>query len=187
MSVLLLPLGLTLGLPLILSGALAFLRQRSLLDWLISALLCAGIAVYMYSVGPIWAWIGVGWRFLPLAGALAAVLWSARRLRGRPVLPPRKPLALAGTSIRCATAALVAWMVVDIHIASLSPAGAVDLSFPLERGRYVTIHGGGTTALNPHRAVPAQSWAVDIVALNDQGRRARGVRPEALAAYEIFD
>ena len=187
MTELLLPLGFAVGLPLLLSGMVAFGRPGSLLDWLLSALLCGGVAVYMYLASPIWAWIGVGWRVLPPAAATAGVLWSIRRLRRYPVLPPARRWPLAGTALRCATVALVAGLLVEFRMAGLAPAGAVDLQFPLEGGRFVVLQGGGAMALNHHRAVPAQAYAIDIVGLDDRGRRARGLRPEALDAYEIFD
>ena len=180
-------LGLMMGLPLLLSGITTFARPRSRLDWLSSALLCAGVSVYMVLAGPVWVWIGVGWRVLPLAAATVAVLWSVRRLRACPNLPSARPLALTGAVFRCAMAALIAGMLIDLHLARLPPAGAVDLSFPLKGGRFAVLQGGGTAALNHHHAVPAQAYAVDIVALNHRGRRAWGVKPETLDAYEIFD
>lgn len=187
MNALLLALGIVLGVPLLLSGMTAFARPRSRLDWLFSALLCAGVSWFMYSSGAVWSWIGFGWRIVPLAAAAVAVAWSARRLRTRPVLPSARPfLPLAGTVFRGAMAALIAGMLIDLHMARLAPAGAVDLWFPLKGGRFAILHGGGA-ALNYHHSVPAQAYATDIVALNHRGRRAQGVRPEALDAYEIFD
>lgn len=179
-------LGLVMGLPLLFSGVTAFARPRSRLDWLLSSLLCAGVSVYVVWVGPVWVWIGLGWRILPLAAAAVAVLWSARSLRARPILPSARPLSLAGTVLRCAMVALIAGMLIDLHMARLVPAGAVDLSFPLKGGRFAVLHGGGA-ALNHHHAVPAQAHATDVVALNRRGRRASGVRPEALGAYEVYD
>ena len=180
----LVPLGLTLGLPLLVSGAVAVTRPRSLLDWLLSALLCGGVAACVYLAGA-WAWIGFGWRGLPLLAAVAASLWSARYLRGLPVLPRKSPLPLV---FQCVMVALVAGLLINLHTASFAPAGAVDLTFPLAGGRFVVLQGGAAAALNHHRAVSAQSHAIDIAALNEQGRRAQGVRrPEALDAYEIHD
>ena len=187
MNELLPALGIVLGVPLLLSGMTAFARPRSRLDWLLSALLCACVSWFMYSAGAVWVWIGLGWRIVPLAAAAVAVAWSARRLRTRPVLPSARPfLPLAGTVFRGAMVALIAGMLIDLHMARLAPAGAVDLSFPLKGGRFAILHGGGA-ALNHHHSVPAQAYATDVVALNHRGRRARGVRPEALDAYEIFD
>ena len=179
-------LGLVMGLPLLLSGVTAFARPRSRLDWLLSSLLCAGVSVYMFWVGPVWVWIGLGWRILPPAAAAVAVLWSARYLRARPMLPPARPRPLAGAVLRGAMVALIAGLLIDLHLARIAPAGAVDLSFPLKDGRFAVLHGGGA-ALNHHHAVPAQAHAIDVVALNRRGRRASGVRPEALDAYEVFD
>ena len=181
-------LGVVLGVPLLLSGITAFARPRSRLDWLLSALLCAGVSCFMYSSGAVWSWIGFGWRIVPLAAAAVAVAWSARRLRARPNLPPARPfLPLAGTVFRGAMVVLIAGILIDLQMARLAPAGAVDLWFPLKGGRFAIVHGGGGAALNYHHPVPAQAYATDVVALNHRGRRARGVRPEALDAYEIFD
>ena len=141
----------------------------------------------MYLNGPIWVWIGFGWRILPLVATVAAVLWSARYLRGRHILPAARPLPLADTAFRGAMVALIAGMLVNLHTARFAPAGAVDLSFPLEGGRFVVLQGGRVAAQNHHHAVSAQAHATDIVALNDAGRRARGVWPAAFDAYEIFD
>ena len=187
MNELLPALSLTLGLPLLLSGVVVFTWPRSWLDWLLSAFVCGGVSVYMYLAGTVWVWIGVGWRTLPLAVAAAAVLWSARRLRTRPILPLATLRPLTDTALRCAMVALVAGMLVNLHMATIAPTDSVHLSFPLAGGRFAVLHGGGARALNYHHAVPAQAYATDIVALNDQGRRAHGVRPEALDAYEIFD
>ena len=182
-----LPLSLTLGPPLLVAVLVGVGRVPSRLDWLLSALLCAGVALHAHMAGPIWAWIGFGWRWLPLGAAAAAVLWSARQARTRPVLPPRAGRRFAHTTARGAAAVVVGILLLHLHIARNAPTGAVDLAFPLEQGRYAVIQGGVSRVLNHHRTVRAQAHAVDLVALNRHGRRAQGVWPERLEAYEIFD
>jgi len=182
----LLPVVLTLGLPLAVIGWLAWIRTASRLDWALSAMLCAGIASYFCIVGPIWSWIGFGWRYLLPAAAVASILWSARGLRTRPVLPPARLRQLAPTLCRGAMVAAAGAVFVILYMAGIAPPAAVDLAFPFQEGRYAVAHGGGTVMLNYHRAVPAQAWAVDMVALNHKGRRAEGLLPEALDAYEIY-
>lgn len=187
MSTVLLPVSLTLGPPLLVAVLVGVGRARSWLDWLLLALLCAGIALHAHVSGPIWIWIGFGWRWLPLGVAVAAVLWSARRAGTLPVLPPRTSRRFAHTTVLGAVAGVIGILLLHLHIARNVPAGAVDLAFPLVPGRYAVIQGGASRVLNHHRAVPAQAHAIDLVALNGHGRRARGVRPERLEAYEIFD
>ena len=187
MSTVLLPLSLTLGPPLLVAFLVGVGRVPSRLDWLLSALLCAGVALHAHVAGPIWAWIGFGWRWLPLGAAVAAMLWSARQASPRPILPPRTRRRFAHTTVRGAVVVVLGVSLLHLHLARTAPAGAVDLAFPLEQGRYVVLQGGASRVLNHHRAVPAQAHAVDLVALNRHGQRARGVRPERLEAYEIFD
>lgn len=187
MNELVLPLGIALGLPLLLAAMLAFVRPHSRLDWLLFALLCGGITAYLSLASPIWAWIGFGWRIPAPVAVIAAALWSARRLRGRRGWPAPRLLPLVGTALRGAMVTLFAVMLIELQMGRARPDGTVDLSFPFKEGRFVVLHGGGATSLNYHRVVPAQAWATDLVALDERGRRARGVRPEALEAYEIFD
>ena len=137
--------------------------------------------------GPIWTWIGFGWRWLPLGIAAAGVLWSARQARTRPILPPRASRRFAHTAVRGAVAVVIGILLLDLHIARNVPGGAVDLGFPLEPGRYAVAQGGASRVLNHHLVVPAQAHAVDLVGLNGKGQRARGIWPKRLEAYEIFD
>lgn len=189
MNEFLLPLGvgIALGLPLVLAALLAFSRQSSRLSWLLLVLLCASVALYLSLASPIWAWVGFEWQFLSPVVVVAAALWSARRLRAYPALPRARFFPLAVVVLHGALAVLFGFMLVDSHISRATPPDTVDLSFPFGEGHYVVMHGGGSRWLNNHRVVPAQAWAVDIVALNDRGRRARGMLPSALDAYAIFD
>ena len=64
---------------------------------------------------------------------------------------------------------------------------AVNLAFPFASGAYYVGQGGGTTTINYHHANQSQSYALDIVALNGFGARAKGLMPEDLADYVIYD
>jgi hypothetical protein len=76
------------------------------------------------------------------------------------------------------------------------PAGeAVDLAFPLRGGTFVVANGGSSALVNAHVAalddprfapVRGQSSAVDIVAVNALGMRARGLWPGDASRYVIF-
>ena len=75
------------------------------------------------------------------------------------------------------------------------PDGAVDLAMPLGPGRYLVTSGGTTEAINAHlftltaeraRDFRGQSYAVDIIGINQFGLRADGMWPVDPQAYQIY-
>src|SRR5690606_27821499 len=74
---------------------------------------------------------------------------------------------------------------------------AVTLASPLAAGRYLVANGGGDLLINAHRAsmdtsiTRLRDWrgnghAVDLVAINALGLRAKGVLPSDPSEYLIF-
>ena len=187
MSAVWLPLLFSLGPPLLVAYSMTVGRARGKLDWLLSALVCAGVALLVHAAATVWLSIGVRWRWLPLAVAAGALLWSARKARPRRSPARRSRRWFAHAAARGAAAIVLSIFLLDILFARKIPGGAVDLAFPLSPGRYAVVHGGASRLLNHHAAVPAQAHAMDLVALNGAGRRASGARPERLEAYEIFN
>lgn len=64
---------------------------------------------------------------------------------------------------------------------------AVDLAFPFAAGTYYIGQGGSATSINYHHTDQSQRYALDIVALNGFGARARGLMPKDLTDYAIYD
>ena len=183
MNLTLLSLALTFC-PILLCAAFVGLgKMRNWLDWSLSALLCVGVAFHAYLAGPAWAWIGIGWRWSPFGIVAIVALWSAWRVW---MLPVPAGARFLPTTMRGVAAVVVGMIVLDLQIARRDLPTAVDIAMPLEAGHYAVIQGGASRAINHHRAVPAQAHAVDFVELQRHGRRAAGLRPERLEAYEIF-
>lgn len=63
---------------------------------------------------------------------------------------------------------------------------AVDLAFPFREGTFAVRHGGDNTLINYHNSNRGQRFALDVVALDPLGRRARGLYPSDLARYAIY-
>lgn len=187
MSAVWLPLLFSLGPPLLVAYAITVGRARSTLDWLLSALVCVGVALLVHTAAAVWIWVGMCWSWLPLAVAAVALTWSAYKLRSRRDSPLRSRRWFARTVGRGVVAIILGILLLEIQLARRIPEGSADLEFPLASGRYAVVQGGASLLLNNHVAVPAQAHAVDFVALNGTGRRAQGVRPERHEAYEIFD
>lgn len=62
----------------------------------------------------------------------------------------------------------------------------VALEMPLRNVQWYVAHGGPTLLTNPHHSVPAQRHANDIVVLGPGGKRANGLRPQALDDYYAY-
>ena len=63
---------------------------------------------------------------------------------------------------------------------------AVELSFPLQGGRYYVGHGGNSRVINYHNGIEAQQYALDILAVNQFGVRAQWIYPTELEKYVIY-
>lgn len=63
---------------------------------------------------------------------------------------------------------------------------ATELEFQLAEGTYHIGQGGNHVGMNYHQDYEAQQHALDIVALNSFGVRAKGLYPKNLEKYEIY-
>jgi hypothetical protein len=170
--------------PLILVAAVAAARQPSRVEALPLAVATAAYLAYIWRASPIWAWVGHSWPAVFAALYVAACVVLAIRLRGVPWMPSsRRGLAMA----MLAFFAILLVVEIVYFLGARSYQGqAVDLSFPLQAGRFQVTQGGSRRLLNSHLSSRAQHYALDIVALGATGRRAEGLRPEALDRYAIF-
>jgi hypothetical protein len=138
--------------------------------------------------GP-WVLLSVDLRPVILA-ALVVVLLVAAFRTGRGTRQWRHPGA-AGRRLtwQNVTAFVFGLVLADAVAGRIAPAGAVDLSFPLEAdGEYAVLQGGNSLALNPfHHWFASDEHAVDIVKLAAFGNRARRLVPGRLTDYATFD
>ncbi len=185
-----------LAVPLILIGWLVWLPARSGLGFVAQVFGSFSVLAVMALRG-IWL-LPPWWAPFVFGAALAVAVWLGWR-RKRPF-----SIALPFT--------LGAWIVLVVFIAlgatstygtvialrsRIAPAaGLVNLSFPLDPGRYLVVNGGSNSSTNAHletlnaavpryRAWRGQSYGVDIVALNGFGLRARGLQPANPRDYFI--
>lgn len=185
MIAMLLALVLNLLPPVVVVPWVAMARPMSRAEAIAIALMGAAVVSFVWLASPLWVWIGGFWppviglllvaAILRLALRSASCRWRPRGgMRDRRVVVPaivlsvlavRTGLALAGRS---------------------TSAEAVALEWPFRDGTFKVIHGGSTSTVNQHHGVPAQRYALDVVAVNRFGLRARGLLPAALDRYFIF-
>ncbi|MBI4501215.1 MAG: hypothetical protein HY700_08645 [Gemmatimonadetes bacterium] len=186
-----------MSLPLILSVptlALGFLpavwlwhaRARGKRDSLLTLATAGGIVTFAYAAGP-WLFVSYWLRYVALAtyGAVAFTSWGSRRR----LVPATSPEATR-LSLLLRVAALVTVLALNglAFTAGMAPDGAVEMAFPFLHGTYTVLQGGNSLISNPfHRASATERFAVDLVKLNSYGARAKGLAPDALASYAVFD
>jgi hypothetical protein len=129
------------------------------------------------------------WLALPLATVpLLAALLVGASVAGSARLDP-KPAGSGLRSIgrwagRLAAAAGLStglWLAVPAAAGQIAPAGAVDLAFPFESGRYLVANGGSTGRVNGHFMTlgpryarwRGESYAVDLIRIDALGFRTR--------------
>lgn len=171
--------------PVALLAAIAFLRQPSM--WAFA------VGVVVYGLALLFTWIVFPWHLggvwlrqaLPFLFLLAVLVGF---VRGRAPRPPARRWAIALNAILLVVIGVVLgglnWRALKGYQV---PEDAVSLSSPLRNGRFVVGHGGGNPLINAHARVQPQDHALDILALNAWGMRARPFGdPAVLENYAIF-
>jgi hypothetical protein len=182
-----LTLAANLLLPLYLIGLLAFTRSGDRLARIALALLTGAYLVLVWRLGP-WAWVGGIWPYV-FAGLYAlALIRAASGVRALPWLPARRLRARLVTGFTVALATVLLARLPAVFLGARLPAEPLplSLSFPLDDGNYRIVQGGSNRLLNHHYPIAAQRYALDIVAVDDLGLRARGLLPADPSAYALF-
>ncbi len=189
-------IGLQIVLPLVLIAGLAIAHPRNLLGFALQALVTAMTLVAIARLG---VWMFPPWWTPYLYGVLlvVAVVIGCRRRQPLQPLPSHwlgwmTTVAFVAFGVWVGNAAWQSWA------GRLPPPiPVVDLTFPLQGGEYLIVHGGSNLQINPHmktldesvprfRAYRGQSYGVDLVQLDRFGLRADGILPDELAAYQIY-
>jgi murein DD-endopeptidase MepM/ murein hydrolase activator NlpD len=153
--------------------------------WLIKVLYTGAFLAYLFMLGR-WDVLSVYLRYVLLLAYLAAVLVSVRGVQGRPWLTEGRArwrgyvVPLASLILFSAFAAFVA------RGYFIQANRALALEFPLRDGWFYIGQGGASTLLNHHHSIAAQRYALDIVALNGLGARARWAHGADLTGYVIY-
>lgn len=137
-----------------------------------------------------------------LCASLARRAWTgAARGLARRALGPGSAGGWAALGLALALAGVGLWTVGTALAGRHLPAGAqpVQISLPLEPGRYRVVHGGSRPLINRHllvcdpsrplhAAYRGQAYAMDIVATGRWGLPGRGARPQPRdpRAHAIF-
>jgi hypothetical protein len=184
------PLASQLLVPLLLVGWVA--AGRGTCDVRLASVVLA--ALYVLAIGLAGLWLVLPWclAFVYPMLLLAAARRSFRVSSGRHYA---RGFARAVVAV-CLLGSLVLSSVILVALLARNPPGdAIELTFPLEGGRYLVVNGGNHEWVNAHlgtlkgdrfRPYRGQSYGVDLVRIDRMGRRAQGILPNDPRAYLIF-
>jgi hypothetical protein len=168
-------------LPLVTIALLWRRPRRPVAGWIATMVLTSGVTGFALLGAP-WGWFGVPLRFAIALLFGVAVVMSVRRPERTDMLP-ESPVR---HFVKVMIGLFFGGVAIGVLRAHAVPPNAIDLQFPLRNGSYLIGHGGSDTAANMHGYDRTQRYALDILQLNSFGRRAHGLYPRELAAYEIF-
>ncbi len=193
-STFVLPVLLQIAVPLVLLAWQAYGRDTHLVAW---SLKHVAVWSYIYATSIAGLWLLMPW-YVPHVLMVVSISLAARTLGGafrlwRPPCNYRQSLALSARVAVATVSVCTLWLALQ---GRTPPAGTIiDLAFPLRSGQYYIANGGSTTLLNAHAQLGTDerfhryrgaSHAIDIVALDVFGNRARGMAPRDPAEYAIF-
>lgn len=169
--------------PIVLAAGLA---KRFQCTWVyLSSTACLLVVAYVFFHGFRWEVVGLSYKGIFFAGVVVFTIFGATRN----ATLFRKAAARSGCRWRMSInlVALLCVSTVALYISQGHPVSeAIQMSTPLKISRWIVAQGGSSLFINPHRAVKAQLYAMDIVVLNDDKLRANGLLPSKLDKYASY-
>jgi hypothetical protein len=152
-----------------------------------------GVAIYIASIAVAGVWLALPWYtgLAYLSIIAGAVLWRAGDIRSLPWRPIGRFAYVELTVALLLCGGASALFVQSIGARRPSTESAINLAFPLHGGTYYVANGGRAALTNAHlktladrfRDYRGQSYAVDLVRIDDRGLRASGALPADLERY----
>lgn len=174
-----------LVLPLAFIGTLWKVNFKTKLEWLLDALTTTFLVVWVFQSGA-WSWVGYYFRFVLLALLLAALIFSWRKARKLPFTTTYSNNQKFTLGVYGLLLLIFGAYNAFVFTSYSTNDTTLVLEFPLQDGTYYIGQGGNHVQMNYHQAYEPQKYALDILALNSFGTRAKGIYPKVLNKYEIY-
>lgn len=165
---------------------LALARQPSLAHFALHSLGVGFFCLFLYLAGR-WDVLMYPVRYGLLACFVAGLAVAFFRLQSPPLILVARTEEILRLLLYAAVAIIFAILVLQCLRGRSHGGDSIDLAFPLRDIDWYVVQGGASSLLNGHRDTPAQALALDIVALDASGRRAKGLLPGRLEDYQVFD
>lgn len=181
----LLSAGIAIVLPLVFIATLWFGKFKTKLEWLFDALITVLIVAWLFQSGP-WSWFSFYFRYMLVILLLIALIFSWRKVKEFPFKMKYKDNQKIAMGVNMFLILIFGFYNIGILTSYSTKDTALALEFPLTEGTYHIGQGGNHVRMNYHQDYEPQQYALDIVALNSFGVRAKGFYPKNLEQYEIY-
>jgi len=173
-----------IGLPTFLLLVLAFKSQPTKLLWGLTVMLAMVSILFLWTIAR-WEIVSIYFRPVFPVLLIIAAAYSYKKIDAEKM--PTKGIYKMTIILN----AVVIFMMTTFCFLALRgyrvPLNTVALQSPLRDGDFIVLHGGSRPMINAHFHVNPQNYAVDIVALDQWGRRANSIAGgENLHDYHIY-
>ena len=176
---------LTLFLPLLALFNLVKQQSANTYNWWSSVFLLILIVLFIYQTGA-WPYLGFNWRFIiVLVLGIFVLLIFRKRIKSKTQITKSKQNALS--AVLTIFILLFTYTNIEVVLGGYNKEQAVDLTFPLHNGSYAVMQGGDSEIGNAvHRHQTPDSYALDIVKLNEHKRRGTKLFSKHISDYTIY-
>ncbi|HRF77944.1 MAG TPA: M23 family metallopeptidase [Chitinophagales bacterium] len=176
---------LTLFFPLLALFNLVKQQSANTYNWWSSVFLLILIVLFIYQAGA-WPYIGFNWRYIiVLVLGIFVLLIFRKRIKSKTQITKSKQNALS--AVITIFILLFTYTNIEVVLGGYNKEQAIDLTFPLQNGSYAVMQGGDSEIGNAvHRYQTPDSYALDIVKLNEHKRRGTKLFSKHIADYTIY-
>lgn len=160
-------------------------QSASTYNWWSSVFLLILIVLFIYQTGA-WPYIGFNWRYIiVLVLGIFVLLIFRKRIKSKTLVTKSKQNAQS--AIITIFILLFSYTNIEVVLGGYNKEQAVDLTFPLHNGSYAVMQGGDSEIGNAvHRYQTPDSYALDIVKLNEHKRRGTKLFSKDILDYSIY-
>ena len=161
-------LTLVVGVPLILNWVILFRRFKS--GWFLLSIILFTVSFVITDIFVVrWSWYSYWALFIVLAFTALTVLSGLFKFKHVKWKRPHFLFMMSAVFLFMGAVYFSVFNFTAIR-AILTPAGAADIHFPMRHGTFAVTQGGGGAPLqSDHLEIKSQTYAVDLVAINEEG------------------
>ncbi len=172
--------------PILLSGLIWFKRQPSIFTWLINSLFFV-LVISFITITARWEIVGIYSKYIVLFILILSLIYGFIKN-----YKDSTSVLTKATKVSIAVIIVISVVMIVMNFLALrglrQPDNPINLASPFKSGTHIVINGGGSPQINAHAKIEPQSFALDMVGVNQLGFRIKSVFGGIeLENYEVFE